>query len=621
MKKRTWLALFALVGALCLCFGLAACDRHEHTFTDYVYNDDATCTENGTETAHCDHEGCSKTDTRTKAGTKLGHSMTYHPGTATCYAAGTLDYWSCSRCKKDFADEAGSAEMTVYESATPLDHTYTAENKCVNFETCGAVWEYTEGLEYKLDPNTDTYAVTGIGTASGDVVIPYGYQGKSVTSIGMNAFGCTEMTSITIPDSVTSIGFCALYGCSEITNITIPDSVTSIEAGAFTGTAYYNDASHWENGEALYIGNHLIAVKNTISGAYSIRQGTKTITGNAFFGCNGLTSITIPDSVISFGAAFQNCTGLKSIILPDSVTEIETNAFYGCSNLTSITIPDSVTSIGEYAFGSCEKLASITIPDSVTSIESGAFNSCYNLASITIPDSVTSIGKSAFANCEKLASIAIPDSVTSIGTHAFYNTAYYNDARHWENGEVLYNGTHLIEAKRTISGAYSVRQGTKTIADAAFSGCSGLTNITIPDSVTSIGAYAFEGCDGITNITVAAGNTIYKSEQNCLIEKDTNTLIVGCKNSKIPDSVTSIGTNAFSGCSGLTNITIPDSVTSIGSGAFEGCEKLADIQFAGTVQEWQAIPKGSGWDFFIPDYTVTCTDGTVDQDGNVAYFE
>ena len=268
-----------------------------------------------------------------------------------------------------------------------------------------------------------------------------------------------------------------------------------------------------------------------------IRNGVTSIGDNAFYGCTGLTSITIPDNVTSIGErAFWGCTGLTSVTIPNSVTSIGYGAFYGCTGLTSIAIPDSVTSIGDSAFYGCTGLTNVTIPDSMTSIDSYTFNGCTGLTNVTIPDSVTSIGGGAFYGCTGLTSVTIPDSVTNIGSYAFR-------------------------------------------------GCTGLTSITIPDSVTSIDDYAFADCTGLASITVSSGNKNYDSRNNCngIIETATNKLISGCKNTDIPDSVTSIGDNAFCGCTGLTSITIPDSVTSIGIFTFTDCTGLTSVTIPNSV--------------------------------------
>ena len=257
-----------------------------------------------------------------------------------------------------------------------------------------------DGIYYNIVTKGKAAEVTkGDNKYSGDETIPETITVDNVvynvTSIGGSAFyGCTGLTSITIPNSVTSIGDDAFSFCTGLTSITIPNSVTSIGVSAFS-------SCH---------GLTSITIPNSVT----------SIGDNAFLGCDGLTSITIPNSVTSIGRdAFWDCTGLTSITIPNSVTSIGVSAFKGCTGLTSITIPSSVTSIGEWAFHDCTGLKSITIPNSVTSISGYAFYGCTGLTSITIPNSVTSIGYCAFSSCTGLTSITIPSSVTYIGDEAF----------------------------------------------------------------------------------------------------------------------------------------------------------------------------------------------------------
>ena len=313
----------------------------------------------------------------------------------------------------------------------------------------------------------------------------------------------------------------------------------------------------------------------------------------AFSQCSSLTSVTIPNSVTSIGNyAFDGCSSLTSITIPENVTSIGNYAFSGCSSFTSITIPENVTSIGNSAFYGCSSLTSITIPENVTSIGNYAFSRCSSLTSVTIPNSVESIGWRAFQSCISLISITIPNSVTTIGTYAFDGCSALTSMI-VENGNTIYdsreNCNAIIETATNtlLSGCQNtiIPNSVTSIESSAFSRCSSLTSIIIPNSVTSIVNNPFEGCYSLSSIVVESGNHTYDSRENCnaIIETKSNTLIAGCQNTVIPNSVTSIGNYAFDGCSSLTSITIPNSVTSIGNYAFDGCFSLTSVTIPNSV--------------------------------------
>ena len=502
------------------------------------------------------------------------------------------------------------------------------------------------GLTSVVIPNSITsiggaafYGCTGLTSVEiGNSVTSIGYTAFR---------GCTGLNSMEIPNSVTSIGDWAFYGCTGLTSVEIGNSVTSIGNYAFegcsgleqivvdTGNTVYDSRNNCDAIIETATNTLIAGCKNTV-----IPNSVTSIGNYAFRNCTGLTSVVIPNSVTSIGgSAFYGCTGLTSVEIPNSVTSIREWVFYGCTGLTSMTVHaeipptlggdvfdgnmgipvyvpcgsmeayqnaegwsaftnyqcldntnilfaddnvkaicvdnwdtngdgelsyaeaaavtdlgfvfqynDQITSfdelqyfiglvsIGYGAFNDCNSLTSVVIPNSVILIEEDAFFYCSGLTSIEIPNSVTFIGSWAFCGCSSLSSIVIPNSVTDI-----------------ENG--------------------------------AFSGCKGLISIEIPNSVAFIGNGVFRFCNSLEQLTVGTGNPVYDSRDNCnaIVETATNTLVAGCKNTVIPNSVTSIGAAAFRGCTGLTSVEIPNSVTTIGESAFSYCDGLTSVEIPNSV--------------------------------------
>ena len=453
-----------------------------------------------------------------------------------------------------------------------------------------------DGIFYNLNTNAQTAEVTyGSQAYVGDIVIPASITVDNVvynvTSIGEEAFSyCQNLTSVDIPEGVTTIGSNAFYLCQNLVSVTIPSTLENIGNGMFR---YCNLKKVTINNNAIISKNRSwmgeVLLKDIFGSTVEEINLGENITriGNlAFHEFKKLTSIQMTHHVTSIGSgAFQNCVSLTSIIIPNSVTSIDYNPFYGCENLSSIQVEN-----GNAVFDSRDNCNAIirtadnvlitggpntVIPNSVTEIGGGAFYNNANLTSINIPSSVVKIGSSAFWQCTSLTSISIPSSMKTIEEWAFFNCKNLASVS-------IADGITRIE-KYVFEGCQSLTSFTipttvTSIGEEAFSGCK-LTSITIPKSVTSIEINAFRGCAfGATTIQVEEGNTVYDSRNNCnaIIRTADNTLILGCRNTIIPNNITTIGTSAFSACEELSSISIPSSVTTIGSRAFAFCQ-LSDI--------------------------------------------
>ncbi len=384
-----------------------------------------------------------------------------------------------------------------------------------------------------------------------------------------------EEDSFTVPDGVEIISDHAFTNCTNLTDIYLSDSVKSVGSWSFDNTPYYENNENWTGG-VLYNNGHLIAVKSSVGGNFTVKDGTKNIAKGAFSSNDNLMSVFLPESVVSIQeGAFSGCDNLMEVSLLNGLKFIGDHAFSGCDSLPSIWLPESLEFIDVNAFYQCNTLQTVTFSESPLTIAEQAFWCCNALTEIEIPESVISVGDAAFADCENLATITIADGVDEIGYLAFNNTAYYNNEGNWENG-ALYIDNHLISVKEDYTGAFSVKEGVKTIASYAFGWCEAVESIVIPESVVEISDYAFWCCENLTSINLPSALTVLKKS-----------VFGHCKKLPfviIPESVTVIEDEAFWNCNALSDFVIPENVEYIGESAFVSCSSLKEISISENVE-------------------------------------
>ena len=345
-------------------------------------------------------------------------------------------------------------------------------------------------------------------------------------------------------------------------NLTIPDSIV------------YGDSTYL----VIRIDHHAFDSCNGLT-SVTIPNSVTEIGSQAFKSCYGLTSVTIPNSVTMINSyAFYCCSSLTSVTIPNSVTKISSHAFCHCSGLTSVILPNSITTIGDYAFYNCHSLNTVTIPNSVTTIGEYAFARCSVLTAITIPNSVTNIGEGAFCGCRSLTTVTIPDSVRTIEECAFLGcysltTVNFNATRCRSAGA---DRDYDYRAFRDCYNITTVNIGNNVtcIPSYLFYDCDSITSVTIPNSVSSIGDYAFSGCSGLITLNFNA--------ERCTTNYSAFTAFNGCHKIttvNFGDSVTIIPPNLCKGFREMTTVSIPSSVIAIGNNAFEGCSSLTTLNF------------------------------------------
>lgn len=571
---------------------------------EYVFNNDGTCSSDGTETAECIC-GCGLTDTRIAKNTKNPDNHTY---SEDCYK-------ELSNGKKVyFCVECGRIKGEVNEKGT-----------------CGdsLTWEIRD---------SDILCITGTGAmADYDIDNPapwsgknirYCRLGKGITSIGASAFeNCTSLEIIELEEEITSINGYAFYGCTSLKELELPKSLKSIGENAFEGctslqkvTAYPKLTSLKNTSfrkcsaltirgyEGSYIQKYatekeipfesmgkwgtcgysaewyLIDGTLTISGAnnmadYSetnkapwtglnitkivVEKYVSTIGNYAFAGLSEVTEITLPTTVYEIGDyAFKNCAGLKSVEIPNSLELgiISEGMFYGCTSLETIKLPDNIQKIENLAFANCKSLRSFIVPKDVTQISEGTFLNCESLSNITLRNEITAIESSAFAGCG-LTEIQLPSGITSIGEEAFAGNKF--------------------------------------------------TEIIIPSGVSKLGAGAFSGCELLQSISVEENNNNFSASNGVLYDKVGTTLLL-CPGGKegsyiLPRRTTKIAESAFKDCKKITELILPSGLTTIGGKAFSGMN-LTNIEIPAELER------------LSPDAFAYCsklTEITVDEENTV----
>jgi hypothetical protein len=433
-----------------------------------------------------------------------------------------------------FYGNSAVRRVIIPASVTVIGHNaFTACYGLTNLTVHLANLHYASTNDVLFDKLFTTLIQFPAGKA-GDYTVP-----TSVTIIGNEAFyNCAGMTNLTLGENVAAIGDFACYLCFGLKTVSIPGSVTNIGRLAFFWSGLTNLTVAPANQHYASVGgvlfdksmSRLIQYPGNQTGACTIPDNVTTIGEYAFANCAGLTAVTLGKLVASIGdSAFSQCSGLRSVALTDGVAEIGDAAFHSCVNLTNLTFGSGVTTIGAGAFAYCYQLSAANFPNSVNRLGAYAFNTCINLKELTLGTSVTNIGSYAFYSCQQLTRLTLPPGVMHVGYQALSQ--------------------------------------------------SGLTNILLPDSVTSFGdppgddGYTFAGCSSLASVTLPAHLTHIPPG-----------MFAGCSSLEhivIPQTVTNIATEAFDGCTALTSISIPKSVVRIEDAAFNTCFNLNAIYFLG----------------------------------------
>ena len=434
--------------------------------------------------------------------------------------------------------------------------------------------ELTYGdFQYKIEDDNSCTITDYDGMAS-SLSIPSAINGHTVKQIDTGALSDNRIiTSVTIPNGVTTIGFSAFNGCIKLEKIKFSSNLDTVCENAFNNTKWFNNQS---NG-LVYVGKVAYKYKGDMprNTKITVKSDTVSISESAFKDCANLTAILIPSSVKHIDKyAFYNCQGLTKLNFNDGIERIENDAFGSCEKLTSVNFSETLKSIGAFAFVECKKLSEITIPQSVTSVGEYAFSGCENLASVTVSDDLPYVGGRAFEKTKWLNSQ--PDGVVYIGKSAYgyKGDMPKNTELSLKSGITNISGYAFYEEKNLTS--VKIPETVNRIGNWAFLDCEGLKNVNIPDGVKRIESWTFSNCSSLTNITVPDSVTV--------LDGLAFSYCTNLKNIELSKNLTEIGMGALSHCTSLETIDIPDSVIIMDNIAMAGCSELKSVNIGSNLK-------------------------------------
>ena len=428
-------------------------------------------------------------------------------------------------------------------------------------------------FQYKIEDDNSCTITDYDGMAS-SLSIPSAINGHTVKQIDTGALSDNRIiTSVTIPNGVTTIGFSAFNGCIKLEKIKFSSNLDTVCENAFNNTKWFNNQS---NG-LVYVGKVAYKYKGDMprNTKITVKSDTVSISESAFKDCANLTAILIPSSVKHIDKyAFYNCQGLTKLNFNDGIERIENDAFGSCEKLTGVNFSETLKSIGAFAFVECKKLSEITIPRSVTSVGEYAFSGCENLASVTVSDDLPYVGGRAFEKTKWLNSQ--PDGVVYIGKSAYgyKGDMPKNTELSLKSGITNISGYAFYEEKNLTS--VKIPETVNRIGNWAFLDCEGLKNVNIPDGVKRIESWTFSNCSSLTNITVPDSVTV--------LDGLAFSYCTNLKNIELSKNLTEIGMGALSHCTSLETIDIPDSVIIMDNIAMAGCSELKSVNIGSNLK-------------------------------------